>query len=349
MNIAKKIKQIVKGGTKETFGTEPNDPWSTKAGITESASLDRYLKSRGIEPKFLSKDTKVAHAKSNEFKKWRRDHMFEQVFTHTPTQAKEHLLKKKARHGQEIKTEEVDAKDTITLDIPFMIRVLEYAREDAKDDMALHKVVEKLIEIRNKGTLTMDDYDFVTKIKESYELDESALERFRAAAAQREKEAEQRRKEMETRHAAGKEDMKGAIDRLAKTLNKEDMYQDSQAATQTCFDGANTPDNTEPQMPGLKKREMSKSARIIKSLYKKKGVVKEELYDHEKEDKSVESYGKQPKLKEVDKTKKDDKSPKAAAVLSGGTTLTGEPRDTLEIDPEMKRPIRFDGKKEEKR
>ena len=28
--------------------------------------------------------------------------------------------------------------------------------------------------------------------------------------------------------------------------------------------------------------------------------------------------------------------PKAAAVLSGGTTMTGEPRDTIEIDPSMR-------------
>jgi hypothetical protein len=64
--------------------------------------------------------------------------------------------------------EEADIKDTVTLDIPFLIRVLEYAREDAKDDMALHKLVEKLISIRNKGTLTMSDYDFVTKLKEEF-------------------------------------------------------------------------------------------------------------------------------------------------------------------------------------
>jgi len=50
----------------------------------------------------------------------------------------------------------------------------------------------------------------------------SSLEKFRAAAAQREKEHEQRRKEMEARHAQGKEDMKGAIDTLAQTLNKEE-------------------------------------------------------------------------------------------------------------------------------
>lgn len=63
---------------------------------------------------------------------------------------------------------EADKKDTIILDIPLMIRVLELAREDIKSDMDLHRVVEKLIDIRNKGVLTMDDYNFIANIKESY-------------------------------------------------------------------------------------------------------------------------------------------------------------------------------------
>lgn len=63
---------------------------------------------------------------------------------------------------------ECDMKDTIALDIPLMIRVLELAREDIKSDMDLHRVVERLIDIRNKGTLTMDDYNYIANIKESY-------------------------------------------------------------------------------------------------------------------------------------------------------------------------------------
>jgi len=63
---------------------------------------------------------------------------------------------------------EADKKDTITLDIPLLIRVLELAREDIKTDMDLHRVVERLIDIRNKGTLTMDDYNFIAKLKEEY-------------------------------------------------------------------------------------------------------------------------------------------------------------------------------------
>jgi hypothetical protein len=65
---------------------------------------------------------------------------------------------------------------------------------------------------------------------------------------------------------------------------------------------------------------MSKSARIIKSIYKRKGVKEE-------------AYGKKPKMQNVIT---DLEEPQAAAVLTGGTTLTGEKRDTIEIDPMMK-------------
>lgn len=64
--------------------------------------------------------------------------------------------------------EKLDEKDTITFDIPLLIRVLELAREDVKTDMELHRVVERLIDIRTKGVLTMDDYNFIAKLKEEY-------------------------------------------------------------------------------------------------------------------------------------------------------------------------------------
>jgi len=88
---------------------------------------------------------------------------------------------------------------------------------------------------------------------------------------------------------------------IKKSLRTEAM--DPKAADPLPADGANSPADVAPK----KKKQliqMSKSARIIKSIYKKKGVKEE---------------------------------PKAAAVLSGGTTMTGEKRDTIEIDPMMKK------------
>jgi hypothetical protein len=50
--------------------------------------------------------------------------------------------------------------DKVTLDVPLFIRLLEYAREDAKTDMDLHNVAEKAIAASETGkTLTMSEYD----------------------------------------------------------------------------------------------------------------------------------------------------------------------------------------------
>ncbi len=152
MSKALTIKSIVKGtADKPTFGTNPRDPWSAKANIAEDAALNTYLKSRGINPEFATKDQKVAHSKTGQFIKWKRDHMLESI------------------------TEAIDKMDVVMFDIPLLIRMLEYAREDAKTDMDLHKVVEKLIHIRKKGVLTMKDYTFVTRLKEDLDLDESHI------------------------------------------------------------------------------------------------------------------------------------------------------------------------------
>ena len=50
----------------------------------------------------------------------------------------------------------------IRMDIPLLIRVFEYVREDVKSDVDLHKVVERLIALGAK-TLTMADYPKIEK------------------------------------------------------------------------------------------------------------------------------------------------------------------------------------------
>ena len=124
-----------------------------------------------------------------------------------------------------------------------------------------------------------------------------------------------------------------ALDRLAGYKpTSEDVYHDTQTATQMPFDGANSTNDTSPM-----KREMSKSARMIKSLYKSKNM-KEDMYDWEKDDKSTKGYGKKPKMSMTDeKDSMGENKPEAAAIMTGGKTLTGQNRDTVEIDPSMKK------------
>lgn len=49
--------------------------------------------------------------------------------------------------------------DTIQLDVPLLIRIMEYAREDAESDLDLHQVAERLVAMSAAGTtLGMDQY-----------------------------------------------------------------------------------------------------------------------------------------------------------------------------------------------
>jgi hypothetical protein len=70
--------------------------------------------------------------------------------------------------------EQFNPSDKVTIDIPLFIRLLEYAREDAKTDMDLHNVAEKAIAASETGkTLTMDDYDaLVAGNSEDQEMNE---------------------------------------------------------------------------------------------------------------------------------------------------------------------------------
>ena len=58
--------------------------------------------------------------------------------------------------------EEEDVVDTVTLDIPLFIRMLEYAKEDAQTDMDLHDAAEKAIALnKSKEMLSMEDYNTI--------------------------------------------------------------------------------------------------------------------------------------------------------------------------------------------
>jgi hypothetical protein len=56
--------------------------------------------------------------------------------------------------------EESNPEDTVELDIPLLLRIMEYSKEDAQTDMDLHNVVDKLISLSQNGqTLDMKNYD----------------------------------------------------------------------------------------------------------------------------------------------------------------------------------------------
>jgi len=57
--------------------------------------------------------------------------------------------------------------DKVTMDIPLLLRVLEYSKEDAKTDMDLHTVTQNLINLSKGGkTLNMSDYETIVRSAE---------------------------------------------------------------------------------------------------------------------------------------------------------------------------------------
>jgi hypothetical protein len=151
----KKFKDLVKQNPEPArgkSGTNPMDPWNAKSGLAEASEeqlLHRYLKSRGINPEFIPKDTKIAHSKSSAYLSWRKAHEFDE--------------------SVEI-LEATDEKDMVCFDIPLLIRVLEFTREDMKTDIELHNMVERLISMRETYPLTMKHYDSITQklVKENH-------------------------------------------------------------------------------------------------------------------------------------------------------------------------------------
>jgi hypothetical protein len=236
------------------------------------------------------------------------------------------------------------------MDIPLLIRVLEYAREDAKTDMDLHKVVENLIKMRDGGTLSMAEYDEIVSIKEAVEAKygkdyQDMVKRVGQKAAQKPVDMKSLAARMQASYAKDKKPLKELkrmpdnmdyddhITREANEMKGKDPCWKGYQMVGTKKKGGRTVPNCVPEqvqegignaedspmsatnsvkaMESAHRSKQMKSARMIKSLYKNK--IKETTYDWEKDDK-----------------------PNAKIVVKGGTTMTGQPRDTVEIEPVLK-------------
>ena len=495
--MAKKLKDVVKKNPEPARGTNYVNPgqlgqYSATNQVAEDGSLSQYLKAKGINPNFVSKATKISHAKSNTFKKWRMDHKFEEVEYVSEDALLDRYL---SAHGINPKFATKDVKISHSKSKQFLIWKQHHIQEDAKPEQTVSKTLSKTPMPGTTPTHVRQSKIAHDKAKNQEIFPEEvkkpiALDKFRQAAAERAK----KHAEIEKKQSKTGEGMTSAIDRLEKHLNKEEsqldevnydtvksLYQkrramrdepskkskevkvknvgtsisrlaghkttqnqpfdkvdkgthyelikkeeveqidelkkstlasykdkstaslknaqanrdasehgkhmskgfadlhkksdeiakkrvkglkgylqrkvgmkpvsednfgDPQAATQSCFDGANNTDDTHDILS--RKRGMSKTLKTIKSVYK---PVKEETYDWEKDDKNQTSpgkpSGKNPKLSKEDPNALPDGEPKARAVMSGGTTMTGEKRDTVEIDPQMKSRPDLNGNKKD--
>ena len=84
------------------------------------------------------------------------------VVTESRIVSYEDMLLSRLEHQANKISESQNPIDSVTLDIPLLIRLLEYAREDAKDDMDLHSVTERMILLsKSSETLSMSDYSHI--------------------------------------------------------------------------------------------------------------------------------------------------------------------------------------------
>lgn len=76
-----------------------------------------------------------------------------------------------------ITKENSDTIDVISMDVPLFTRILELSREEIKSDADLHQLITKIIELKNKGTLTMQDYESIVQKPKSIDTDLESIKR----------------------------------------------------------------------------------------------------------------------------------------------------------------------------
>jgi len=283
----------------------------TEEEINEAGTglLMTFIRAKGLDPLTMHGNQKASYSRSSEFRVFKRKHRpvkeasgmgergddWNEASSPAQQAAIAVNMKKKGIKPKHFK-EEADKKDTIILDIPLLIRVLELAREDIKTDMDLHRVVERLIDIRTKGMLTMNDYNFIAGLKEEFQIDEMKKmpDNMDSDTIGVARESSicwpgYKRKPNTKKYTPG-------------SCVKEDKYQDPHAATQTV---------------GMEVEGKSRAFKAIKKLTK----VNETTYDWEKTEKDNNSGKKQMTAK---------------IIMKGGKTMTGQERDTIQIDPIVK-------------
>ena len=335
-----------------------------KSIVTESGLLDKFLTYKGLDPRFVSRNTKVAHSKTGEFQKWVKDRSLAEDMGHIATKGeggktaeRKDSLKKSIDAYKEIKTPRGPGQHESKSQTPMVTpESVEFNNESLGDDFA-KMLKDKGIKHRVHGTPDQERQRTADKLAankahadsapkkkaepgtfgttrgygqgrymgDSVELEGDTLDEVSSELLGRYKE--KAKKSADDLTAAGKH--KQATDRHMNVMKATGKQMDK-------------------TISGIKK---SLAGKLVKEIYAKHRL-KEDMFDHEKEDKSVATYGKKPKFEKADpKDSQGEKKPQAAAILTGGKTLTGSPRDTIEIDPVMRnRPGQPDvTKKEDKK
>ena len=339
--------------------------------------LMSFIKAKGLSPLAMDGNQKKAYSRSSEYKIFKARHQAKMVKETsgmgeraddwddgiTPAGRAAPLAKKKT-----VK-EEADVKDVVSMDIPLLIRVLEFIREDVKTDMDLHRVVENLIELRTEGVLTMDHYDQAVKIKsikeEINQLDELSKDTLKSyvnkiADPSRPSRGMTPKGTLKSIKAIGgvtkaiRKQYEKPLSELKKTPDNMDSdsigvaREDSdpcwkgyqmvgmkkkggrsvpncvpESVSEGIYGIEDSPTAATHSVKAMESKTSSNAAKMVKAIHKKR--VNETTYDWEKSEKGGDT---DPEVKTT-----------AKITLKGGKTMTGKPRDTVEIEPVLRTKI----------
>jgi hypothetical protein len=152
--------------------------------------------------------------------------------------------------------EQQDVIDTVTLDVPLFIRMLEYAKEDAADDMDLHDLAEKTIALnKQKGILSMEDYD--TLIPPTDQIDENVDDMAKVYWMQQLKQGKIDKLPADPKAAFLKQMMDDEIqDDIRKYRQERGLEEDLDVGHQD-------------DEPNMLKQELARAAKMVQMLYQK--------------------------------------------------------------------------------
>lgn len=101
---------------------------------------------------YIVAETEFDNAQPRKMLAWLQEH-----YQDTPTRI--HAKMRKTVKAQ------IEALDTITMDLPLTMRIFELCKETIKDDIHIHTLTEALLDLRTKKEcLTMDDYPAILEM-----------------------------------------------------------------------------------------------------------------------------------------------------------------------------------------
>jgi hypothetical protein len=307
--------------------------------LSESKLLDRYLKARGISPNNLTPIQKISHSKSSSFLNWvKLNGARQDVFKEELEQEMNEVLSKDASAGDWI-------HDFIHSDNPKFAGKSKEKRQ--KMALAAYYAKKKNEEVEDLGEkYTAKELKMAGGIAKDKRYAggnmtgaSNVMDKIKPGLSQTKQAQKALRQANEVVEVPD-------LQLSELTTNLLARYKTAAHASAKSADAAGNYKKGDRRFKGILKATTKQFDNDLKKHNQYVKPVKEELYDGEKEDKSVATYGKKPKFKTVDpKESYGENKPQAAAVLTGGKTLTGTTRDTIEIDPIMRRKVQSGSEK----